>query len=108
MTRPSKRELEAALDDLNAGDGDPETVEEAVVQALNAGEVAVEFRYQFGGAAGATDEDVPEAYVAAAVGETFRWYISPERLPDGVDADDHALPVDLSRETAVQFAEVDT
>ena len=108
MTRPSKRELEAAVEGLDAGEGEPDTVEEAVVQALEAGDVAVEFRYRFDGAAGPTDEDVPETYVAAAVGETFRWYLPPERLPTGVDRDDHALPVDLARETAVQFAEVDT
>ena len=108
MTRPSKRELEQALSDLDAGDGEPETVDEAVVQALEAGDVAVEFRYRFDGATGPTDEDVPEDYVAAAVGETFRWYLSPDRLPDGVDPADHTLPVDLARETSVQFAEVDT
>jgi hypothetical protein len=59
-------------------DGDEPGVPDSDSDHLDlAGDVAVDPEYRFEGAIGPADADVTETYVAAAVGETFRWVFGP-------------------------------
>jgi hypothetical protein len=103
MTSPSKREIEQRFDDLDTS-GPPSSLDEAIFQAFEKNKATATFRFRWEGDRVA-DTEIPEEYVAAGIGETFVWHISPEWLPSDTAHDDLPLALDDCR---VRFAEVST
>jgi hypothetical protein len=103
MTRPSKREIERRFDDLDTP-STPSSLDESISEAFEKNKATATFRFRWEGDRVA-DTEIPEEYVAAGIGETFVWHISPEWLPSDTAHDDLPLALDDCR---VRFAEVST